>query len=308
MAKRRAVDRVRRSRWCRPSLVLAWWTFFTEAGRLVSGATERLRVRIASLASAIADLPNWFIERVPRRHATRRRSSRSCCSSSPRWGSRWASAIAASPSRAATSLLPLACVVLYFVLPEGHGYIWLIAQRFPILFAMTAIPLLRMPTGGRGAVVTAAALALAVGATVNTCQHFIAFERDEVGDIDEAIDAMEPRQHVCALIYDKGSAIDEQRALPALRLVLPGGEGRGGEVHLRGLPALARRLSTGPATRRRGVPRACAGSGPPSKCPSSEMFPYYDYVLTRGSGFRPPPGTYHVKWQGPRWTVWARDS
>jgi len=30
-------------------------------------------------------------------------------------------------------------------------------------------------------------------------------------------------------------------------------------------------------------------------------------VLTRGNGFHPPSGTFHVKWHGDRWTVWAKD-
>jgi hypothetical protein len=39
----------------------------------------------------------------------------------------------------------------------------------------------------------------------------------------------------------------------------------------------------------------------------SELYPYYDYVLARGEGFRPPPGTFHVAFRGRKWTVWARD-
>jgi hypothetical protein len=41
--------------------------------------------------------------------------------------------------------------------------------------------------------------------------------------------------------------------------------------------------------------------------PISEIFPSYDYVLVRGAGFSPPAGTYHVKWRGERWTVYAKD-
>ena len=37
-----------------------------------------------------------------------------------------------------------------------------------------------------------------------------------------------------------------------------------------------------------------------------ELFPYYDYVLTRGEGFRAPAGTFHLKWRGDRWVVWGR--
>ena len=53
----------------------------------------------------------------------------------------------------------------------------------------------------------AGCLALAIASVTNTCKHFIEFERNEVGDIDDAIGAMAPRSKVCALIYDKGSRI-----------------------------------------------------------------------------------------------------
>jgi hypothetical protein len=39
----------------------------------------------------------------------------------------------------------------------------------------------------------------------------------------------------------------------------------------------------------------------------TELYPYYDYVLVRGWGFSPPPGTFHVAYKGRRWTVYARD-
>jgi hypothetical protein len=44
----------------------------------------------------------------------------------------------------------------------------------------------------------------------------------------------------------------------------------------------------------------------PQQTPLTEIFPYYDYVLTRGPGFAPPPGTYHVKWRGDKWMVWEK--
>ena len=45
----------------------------------------------------------------------------------------------------------------------------------------------------------------------------------------------------------------------------------------------------------------------PESVSIGELFPYYDYVLARGDGFRPPPGTFRVAFRGRRWTVWARD-
>ena len=45
----------------------------------------------------------------------------------------------------------------------------------------------------------------------------------------------------------------------------------------------------------------------PEQVTIRELFPYYDYVLVRGGGFNPPPGTFHQKWHGDRWTVFERD-
>ena len=42
--------------------------------------------------------------------------------------------------------------------------------------------------------------------------------------------------------------------------------------------------------------------------PITELYPYYDYVLTRGDGFHPPAGTFHLAWSGEHWGVWQHDS
>jgi hypothetical protein len=285
--------------------VLAWWTFFTAAGQLVSGATEGFESH-KTLDASIAELPNWFI------NVLRDRSDEVVVIALAlvvvaAFGLSLGESDRSKPIARAYTLLPLACIVLYFKLPEGHGYIWLIAQRFPILFAMTAIPLVRMPRGGRGVFVTAAALAVGVGAIVNTCQHFIQFEREEVGDIDGAIDAMEPGRRVCALMYDKGSTIVNH--VPFLHFGSYYQEAKGGVVMFTfaGYAHWPVDFKAGhyPPP---GGPARHRWEWTPEMVPITEIYPYYDYVLTRGQGFRPPPGTYHVKWHSDRWTVWARDT
>jgi hypothetical protein len=289
-----------------PAIVmLVWWTFFTAAGQLVSGATEGFESH-RTLSAAIADVPNWFID-VLRDNSDETVVVALALLVVAAMGLSVGDTNHAKPVARAYAILPLACVILYFRLPGGHGYIWLIAQRFPILFAMTAIPLVPMPRGARGAVVTAAALALGVGATVNTCEHFIRFEREEVADIDDAIDAMEPGRRVCALIYDKGSAIVNN--VPFLHYGSYYQAAKGGVVMFTFAgyahwPVDFRPGHYPPP----GRPARERWEWTPEQVPLAEVFPYYDYVLTRGSGFRPTPGTYHVKWHGERWTVWARDS
>jgi hypothetical protein len=285
--------------------VFAWWTFFTEAGRLVSGATEGFESH-RGLGAAIADIPNWFTN-VFRDESDEFIVIALAFVVVAALGFSLGDRDGSKPTARAYALLPLACIVLYFNLPGGHGYIWLIAQRFPILFAITAIPLVRMPRGGRGVLVAGAALALGIGATVNTCKHFIRFEQDEVGDIDGAIDAMDPGRRVCALIYDKGSTVVNH--VPFLHYGSYYQAAKGGVVMFTFAGYAHWPVDFQPGKYPPpGRPARERWEWTPEQVPMTEIYPYYDYVLTRGTGFRPVPGTYHVKWQGDRWTVWARDS
>jgi len=289
------------------ALVLGWWTTCTEAGRLSMGAaTNNGADRHLSMDAAIADIPNWFT------NVFRDTSDEFILV---------ALAIVVVGSLALSigdsdrgkpiarryGFVPLACIVLYFVLPEAHGYIWLIAQRFPILFAMTAIPLLRMPRGERGALVTIAALAVGVGAIVNVCKHFIRFEIEEVGDIDGALAELEPDRHVCALIYDKGSTIMNNQ--PFMHFGSYYQAQKGGVVMFTFAGYAHWPVDFLPGKYPPpGGPARWRWEWTPELVPMSEIYPYYDYVLTRGNGFlSPPAGTYHRKWHDRRWAVWAKD-
>ncbi len=286
-------------------LILAWWAFFTAAGKLVSGATNGFDSR-RGMEAAISDIPNWFIN-VLRDGSDELVVVALAFVVVASLGFSLGDPDRSKPIARAYALLPLACIVLYFHLPEAHGYIWLIAQRFPILFAITAIPLVRMPKGARGVLVAAAALAVGVGATVNTCRHFIRFEREEVGDIDEAIDEMDPGRRVCALIYDKGSAIVNN--MPFLHFGSYYQTRKGGVVMFTFAGYAHWPVAFKPGRYPPpGAPARERWEWTPEQVPMSEIYPYYDYVLTRGMGFRPAAGTYHVKWRGERWTVWAKDT
>ncbi len=286
-------------------LFLAWWTFFTAAGQLVRGATEGFESR-RGMEAAISDIPNWFIN-VLRDGSDEIVVVALAFVVVAAFGFSLGDPDRSKPIARAYALLPLACIVLYFRLPESHGYIWLIAQRFPILFAITAIPLVRMPRGGRGILVAGAALAVGVYATVNTCRHFIRFEREEVGDIDEAIDEMDPGRRVCALIYDKGSVIVNN--VPFLHFGSYYQTRKGGVVMFTFAGYAHWPVDFQPGKYPPpGAPARQRWEWTPEQVPISEIYPYYDYVLTRGMGFRPTAGTYHVKWRGERWTVWAKDT
>ena len=134
---------------------------------------------------------------------------------------------------------------------------------------MSLVPLMRMPAGLRGSIVTALALALGVSSTVNVCKHFIRFEQEEVGDFDAALGAMKPRAHVAGLIFDKTSTIVDNVAF--LHFVSYYQAEKGGIVQFSQLrsPVLARALQAKDTTRRRGPARACGGSGRRSRCHSA---------------------------------------
>jgi hypothetical protein len=228
-------------------------------------------------------------------------------------------------------LLPIACVFLFFKLPQGHGYIWLIAQRFPLLFAMTIIPLLRMPQGFRGLLVTAAVFGVGAWSTYNTCAHFMAFEKNDVGQFDKAVEAMEPGKKACALIYDMDSSQMERGHFhPFMHFGSYYQVEKGGlamftytgyahwpvEFQPGHLPPQADRCSRETGTNCEHAPLRWEWM--PHSVSMNEIYPYYDYVLTRGNGPFNGGGHYHVKWEGIAsrgaradqdilWRVWERE-
>ncbi len=205
-------------------------------------------------------------------------------------------------------LLPLACIFFYFTLGQGHGYIWLISQRFPILFLMTAIPLLRMPEGLRGQAATLGMLALGIQASVNTCQHFIRFQLEEVGDLDGAIAEIPANKKVAALIFDKSSSI--VNFAPFLHFGSYYQAEKGGVIQFTyaGYAHWPFDFREGKYPPPGGAARPRWEWTPEQVSVKNELAPYYDYVLVRGNNFAAPPGTFRQKWRGDRWSVWERDA
>ncbi len=203
-------------------------------------------------------------------------------------------------------VVPIVCTILYFTTGDMLGDVWLFSQRFPVPALMTAIPFLPMRRGFSGGVVTALAIALAIHSTVNVCSHFIQFQLEEVGDIDDAIEKMAPAKHVAALIYDRGSNVVNMS--PFLHFGSYYQADKGGIIQFSNDGALywPVRFKEGhyPPPGKR--PRL-RWEWTPEQVPITELYPYYDYVLVRGNGFQPPRGSFHVIFHGDRWTVWQRD-
>jgi hypothetical protein len=165
-----------------------------------------------------------------------------------------------------------------------------------------------MPSGARGLAVSLGALLVCLGSTLNVCKHFIQFEREEVGDLDEALATMEPRAHVAGLIYDRGSQTMSDLYVPFLHFVSYYQAEKGGVVQFAytGFPHWPVQYKDGkypPET----FPRLrLRWEWTPEQVTMSELYPYYDYVLTRGSGFNPPRDKYQTVFRGRHWTVYAR--
>jgi hypothetical protein len=112
----------------------------------------------------------------------------------------------ASP-RAFLRLLPLAplAALLYFITPSAYDWIWPIAQRFPLLALLFVIPVLPAPPRAAGLMLALALLALVFREQQIVASAFRAFERDEVGDFDAALESIPAGSRVLGLIWSRGS-------------------------------------------------------------------------------------------------------
>ncbi len=211
----------------------------------------------------------------------------------------------AKPAARALLVIPVVCTIMYFSTGSMLGDVWLFSERFPVPLLMSLTLLLRMPAGGRGWLVTGLAAAVAVSSTVNVCQHFIAFEKDEVGSFDDALAVMEPRKHVAGLIYDKNSSIVND--VPFLHFVSYYQAQKGGVVQFSNSGALywPVRWKDGhyPPP---GVRPRLRWEWMPEQVSMQELYPYYDYVLVRGSGWNPPAGSFRPIFHSAKWSVYQR--
>jgi hypothetical protein len=287
-------------------LLVAWWILGSKAG---GGALEGLKTQrpFASFEGALSQIPRWTTNVF-----------------SDDTDEFWIIALAVVVAAAlglslgdrdraeaiarGWFVVPVACALGYFTFGDMLGDVWMFGQRFAVPGLLTSVPLLRMPRGVRGILVAAAAFGVAVGSTVNVCKHFIAFEREEVGDLDRAVASMQPRKRVAGLIYDKRSVVMSDLYAPFLHFVSYYQVEKGGLVQFAytGFPHWPVQYLPGKYPPPGTMPRL-RWEWTPESVPLSELYPFYDYVLERGEGFRPPAGTFHVSYRGQRWTVWERD-
>ncbi len=204
-------------------------------------------------------------------------------------------------------LVPVACFVLMFVMPEGRGSIMLVSQRFPILFLFTLVPCVPWPQEKRaGLAFTAAAAVLAVASVLVVSISFVQVEATELGDFDEALAAMEPGKRVIGLVYDAEARSRIVRSDAFIEFVSYYQLEKGGVVEFSFFGIEHNPVSFKPGfAPPTGAPPA--SDLIPTHIPFAQIYPYFDYALVRGDGFHPPPGTYRLAWEGSRWAVWARE-
>ena len=285
-------------------LAAAWWTLFASAGKSSAGGLSTLFVRNPDFAGSFGEIPGWTF------NVFRDTSDEGIALMLALVG---VAGLALSqgdpdPSRKESrpyALLPLACGFFYFFLGDQLGDVWLVAKRFAVPGMMAAIPLLRIPRGPRGVLVTTALVGIALHSTLNTCAKFIRFERQEVGEIDEALATMEPGKKVAGLIFDRGSVTTNNS--PFLHYVSFYQAKKGGFVqfsyaHFKHWPFSYKDGFMPPP----GRPPMQRWEWTPESV-QSELYPFYDYVLVRGAGYTPEHGRYHVKFRGEHWRVYERD-
>lgn len=101
-------------------------------------------------------------------------------------------------------LVPVAALA-YFVTPTGYDWIWPINARF-VTLACVFLPL-ALPDMPRlsGHLLYAGVAAIALVGVRDLGGAFRSFEREEVGDLDRAIESIPPASKVVGLVFDRGS-------------------------------------------------------------------------------------------------------
>jgi hypothetical protein len=287
-------------------VLVAWWILGSKAG---GGALHNLRQNQpwALPADAMAQFANWstniFHDETDEKWAV---ALGFLCLAS--LGLSAGDRDTAKPMARGWFLLPVTCSVAYLTLAPMLGEVWLFAQRFAVPALFTCIPLIRIPRGAMGWGVTAGAVYVLVGSTVNVCNHFIECEREDVADFEDAIASMQPRKRVCGLVFDRRSAQMADIYGTFVHFVSYYQVEKGGVVQFAytGFPHWPVQYRPGMFPPPGKLPRL-RWEWMPEAVTIGELYPYYDYVLVRGYGFNPPSGTFHVSYRGEKWTVYERD-
>ncbi len=208
------------------------------------------------------------------------------------------------PIRRWLGLVTFVCLVLFFVSQDSNGYMYYIRDRYPVLFALTAIPLVRFPAGWRGHLAALAMCVLAGSTIESVIWHFRMLERYELGDFDGAMAAMPNGKRVLSLIYSTGSAYVGRE--PFVHFGNYYQLYHGGTVFMSfvGQPHWPTRYADHRALDGLETARLGQEWNPDRVSSDPYLAEKFDYVLVRGAGFDPPERLFSRVWAGDRWSVW----
>jgi hypothetical protein len=188
------------------------WMLASPAGKATvhaaSGAEAGPEPTFVPLAFAYADIPNWLTDIL---HGDADRNllrlfallfaltlfAGALPHEKPR--------SAAAPLVLPLALLPVIAAILYFVAPTGYDWIWPIAQRFPLLALLFAIPILPKPGPALARIIAVALVVLTLANVREVSRAFRTFAAEEVGDFDAALDSIPPAKRVAGLMFARGS-------------------------------------------------------------------------------------------------------
>lgn len=292
----------------------AVWTFTSPAGRATASASSLLgggdggpRPVFTPVDRALAELPGWLTD-VLHGHGDERLLVA--------WGllvlvtvvlggaERDADPLADDLARRVGLLAPLAGL-LYFVAPTSYDWIWPIHARFPLLAALLVVPALRAPRAPalRAALFAAVAL-VGVLSAARVERAFVAFERDEVGDLDGALAAIPEGQRTAALVFDRGSR--HVKFSPFLHAAGWVQARRGGAVMFSFADFPQSPFRFREADRPPRVPPRWEWT--PERVDPRTDLAWFDWVLVRGDARRlsRADDVWARVFDGERWSVWRR--
>ena len=187
------------------------WMLRSPAGQATvtaaRGAQAGPQPQFLPAALALGDLPNWLTDILrPEGDGRLLRWFLLCFALAFCAGALPGSAARPNPLARRLAFLPLLAAVLYFEAPTGYDWIWPIAQRFPLLALLFAIPIIPQLRPWLGRLLVTALIAISLLQTHQVGRAFAAFDREEVGDFDAALSSIPPARRVVGLIYARGSA------------------------------------------------------------------------------------------------------
>ena len=207
------------------------------------------------------------------------------------------------PVQRVTMMAPLA-MVAYFALPLSYDWIWPISPRFAIIGMLLAVPALPEPTRWPKVLAAAALVAVSCVQFYQVADSFQSFSRDEVGQLQAAIDEIPKGQRVAGLMFRTGSR--HVRFSPFIHSVAYYQAQKGGAVMFTFADFPQSPFRFRESNRPPRVPPRWEWK--PGDVNPREDLDWYNYVLVRGGPGRiqRQNDTFKRVFKSPQWSVFRR--